>query len=368
MIHTKKMGDTRKHPVFAVIANVFTIIVACLLSQAAHAERPVLQHAPPDIYQVSPEEEGPSAIKAWGNRISAAFQWSDFKTLESWCADYTTHQTRFRDGKWAVDLMAGGFDAQFTGVTPRYNRWDADYKKLKKWEEMYPDSSCAPVVEAEYWETYAWHARGNGYKESVTPEGWALFTERLEKAKAVLEKSAALSKRNPAWFTQMLVVGKGLNWPHEKMVAMTYHANDLFPTYFQASLSAAAALTPRWGGSWDEVHAFVQNMVKRTHFVVGTAMYTRIYWHLILLERIEFRPFDKVVDWDMMASGFRTLRRAQPDSDWILNNFAAFACRANDQKTYRELRKQINDDKFNWAAWPSNYSIDVCDQRMHYGT
>jgi hypothetical protein len=363
-LHSPNKTAINGHRIKSFVAACLTLFFACLLPQAVHAERMRLHHTEPDIYQVYPDEEGEAAIKAWGERISAAFQWNDFKTLESWCTDFTTHQTRIRDGKWAIDLMAAGFNQQFTGMTSRYNLWENHYKKLQKWEASYPNSACAPVIEAQYWETYAWHARGSGYSDSVTKEGWALFKERLEKAFDVLDKSSALATRNPAWFTQMMNVAKELNWPRDKMLALTYRANDLFPTYFQASLSMALALTPEWGGSWDELHAFVHHMVKRTQAKLGTSMYTRIYWYIILRERLDFQPFKKIVDWNMMSSGFRVLRKEQPDSDWIINNYAAFACRANDKHTYHELRKQIHDDKFDLDAWPSNYSIDVCDRRM----
>ena len=64
-----------------------------------------------------------------------------------------------------------------------------------------------------------------------------------------------------------------------------------------------------------------------------------------------------------MKAGFGQLMKASPDSLWNLNNFASFACRAGDADTYRELRKKIGDRPYD-DAWPDNFNIEVCDERL----
>jgi Tfp pilus assembly protein PilF len=46
-----------------------------------------------------------------------------------------------------------------------------------------------------------------------------------------------------------------------------------------------------------------------------------------------------------------------------VNNYATFACRAGDADTYRRLRKQIGDRRYD-EAWPSNLNMEVCDERL----
>ena len=64
-----------------------------------------------------------------------------------------------------------------------------------------------------------------------------------------------------------------------------------------------------------------------------------------------------------MKTGFEQLIAATPNSTWNLNNFASFACRAGDADTYRKLRKQISERIYN-EAWPDNYSMEICDERL----
>ena len=49
--------------------------------------------------------------------------------------------------------------------------------------------------------------------------------------------------------------------------------------------------------------------------------------------------------------------------DLVERCLSAFACRAGDAHTYRKLRKQIGE-QFYEDAWPSNYTMEVCDERL----
>jgi len=64
-----------------------------------------------------------------------------------------------------------------------------------------------------------------------------------------------------------------------------------------------------------------------------------------------------------MKEGFEQMMKATPDSLWNLNSFAYFACRANDADTYRKLRKEIGGRVYG-DAWPSNYTMEICDERL----
>ena len=67
--------------------------------------------------------------------------------------------------------------------------------------------------------------------------------------------------------------------------------------------------------------------------------------------------------WSSMKAGFEQLMKRYPKSTWNLNAFAAFACRANDGATYGALRARIGQNVIAFA-WASNYSSDVCDERL----
>lgn len=94
----------------------------------------------------------------------------------------------------------------------------------------------------------AWNARGGGYANTVTKEGWRGFAEHLGVAKRELTKAWQLHPEFPESATEMIVV------------AMAGHAEEPARVWFDRALAAQLdwgdaydklrwAYRPRWGGS-----------------------------------------------------------------------------------------------------------------------
>jgi hypothetical protein len=64
-----------------------------------------------------------------------------------------------------------------------------------------------------------------------------------------------------------------------------------------------------------------------------------------------------------MKRGFEDIIRRSPHSAWNINNFAAFACMAGDKQTFQSLRFRIGKTIMP-DAWPSNYSLDLCEHKF----
>ena len=54
--------------------------------------------------------------------------------------------------------------------------------RLEKWRAQYPQSITVYTTLAATYVNYAWQARGNGYANTVTDEGWQLFRDRIHQA------------------------------------------------------------------------------------------------------------------------------------------------------------------------------------------
>jgi hypothetical protein len=94
------------------------------------------------------------------------------------------------------------------------------------------------------------------------------------------------------------------------------------------------------------------------------SLYARVYWHVTNDEPLEFELFrDSPATWPRMKAGFEGLMNRYPKSKWNLNAYAYLACHANDALTYGVLRARIGQDVIQ-AAWASNYSTEVCDERL----
>ena len=134
------------------------------------------------------------------------------------------------------------------------------YAKLEKWKQAYPDSIFTKPVEIDYWTWYAWDARGNGYANSVTEEGWEGFNERLNKANEIFQEciKGGVVYPNPTLYMEANSIALGQGWELEyayeticKPVIRHYpFAVNVFRIGHRRYL-------PKWGGeTWGELRYY----------------------------------------------------------------------------------------------------------------
>jgi hypothetical protein len=103
----------------------------------------------------------------------------------------------------------------------------------------------------------------------VTPEGWKLFQERLQKAEAVLLESKPYASSSPLWGLICIDVGTGLGWSKVRLLEI-FHENTQTEKYFYPIYTGmVASLAPKWGGDWRLVDTFIKDAVKNTQEVDG---------------------------------------------------------------------------------------------------
>ncbi|MGZ5027189.1 MAG: DUF4034 domain-containing protein [Methylobacter sp.] len=262
-----------------------------------------------------------------------------FDDLEKLIADWNNPDNRNADGKWKLLAFSDALVLRFNNGS-----WDADYEIIKHWRQKYPQSASAAIAEATYWNTYAWNARGNGFANSVSQEGWKLFEERNRKAESVLLESAPYASGNPEWYAVRLAVANVLNAPKRQLVKLSEEATQRHPYYYSIYSAVVHALTPSWGGDWRSINAFIKASAMKTKEHEGAALYTRLYMMASACGTCDqaFNLFrDTKVSWPEMKKGFDDLLNHYPNSLWNLNKYASFACQAGDKATFRALRRRI---------------------------
>src|SRR5262249_15626687 len=91
--------------------------------------------------------------------------------------------------------------------------WEELVGKLEKWNKAYPKSFTAHVVLGCVYKDFAWAARGGGYANTVSDEGWRLFKKRLETARAHLLEAEKLHCPDPTMYSTLISVATGLSLP-----------------------------------------------------------------------------------------------------------------------------------------------------------
>ena len=80
-------------------------------------------------------------------------------------------------------------------------------------------------------------------------------------------------------------------------------------------------------------------------------MYARIYWSASQTQYGRDLFTDSDVIWEKMKKGIDDVLKRYPDQ-WNINNFALFACLANDKEKARELFNLIKQPII-WKVWKS---------------
>jgi rhomboid protease GluP len=233
-----------------------------------------------------------------------------------------------------------------------------------EWREAYPHSPLPALIEAMVFEEWAWAARGGGYANSVSGTAWTLYSTRIEMAATSLREAAAAAAATPLWYQLSLKVGIDQSKTLSALRGIFDAGAARFPDYMPLYRQMLRALMPRWLGSDREVYQFINAEYASTAPRAGFEMYTRLYWMYASLSGDEVDIFTEgLADWDSMKSGFQELVSRYPRSDYMLNVFANFACRAGDKSEYAALRPQVAS-RFSATVWRGDYALADCDRRV----
>lgn len=315
---------------------------------------------PPGMFpdSIAPTD-GPGALAAVGWKAQGAYGSGQFAKLDSLIETLSGPDQMTDDG---MPRLQGVYDGLWNFFYANKD-WQAELDKLAEWRKQYPDSFGADLVEVILWRAWAWHTRGEGSAETVTPEGWKLFRARISSADDLLERSKSRASKSPLWYQLRLGIARDADWDHQRYRAVFTEATGKFPWYVPLYLWTANYLSPQWGGSYQAVDALAR-LTTATPAGADYSLYARVYWHLTCDECLEFGLFqDSPATWPRMKAGFEGLMKRYPKSKWNLNGYAYFACLADDASTYGMLRARIGREVIP-QAWGSNHSTEVCDEHL----
>lgn len=301
---------------------------------------------------------------AVGARIACAAQ----RAFER--RDFAALDAMFRGPNVIGDLPAGGstYAAAVSGLDDLIEYGGMQMNDLLRltadWRRVEPDSPLPGVIEAMIFEDWAWSARGGGYANSVSTQAWAVFAARTEMAVVSLRESASQGRSTPLWYSLSISIGLDQGLTSRQLRATFDQGNARFPGYLPLYRAMLRVLMPRWGGSYQKVDQFISAIYEKTWPSEGTRMYTQLYWMYGLMEGDDVDIFtDAQADWSFMKPGFKQLLARYPGSDYVLNGYADFACRAGDKAQYQALRPQLAT-RFSASAWTKKFTLEACDTKF----
>jgi hypothetical protein len=180
---------------------------------------------------------------------------------------------RFSGGQWKIhDLYQGLYDPA-PGKRATEEDWHDLMQLLQGWVQTHPKSTTARVALAWAWIAYAGEARGNGYADTVSENGWKLYQERTVQAEQVLKDAAALPVKCPESYVVKLNIAQNQSWGKERTLALFDEASAFEPGYFYYGRAVAMLLEPKWFGEPGDTAKFLQDASDRTGGKEGDAYY-----------------------------------------------------------------------------------------------
>ena len=197
----------------------------------------------------------------------------------------------------------------------------------------------------------AWDARGTGWADTVTDEGWRAFNARLGVARRALEHAWILNQQDTAIAHEMMTVALGEGGDRKNMELWFNRAMDLDTNDFEACSHKLYYLEPKWYGSDDEQISFGRECVRSQKWG-GRVPLILVDAHYGVCNRLD--PSDRDAYWkrpevwtDITAS-YERYFELNPAAINGYQKYAWYACEAEQWGKLNELLAKIKGAKINY--------------------
>lgn len=172
----------------------------------------------------------------------------NFAELDKMADAVRSSKARFPGGGWKLSRFYEAVNNRDAGGYEADADWQSHLALLQRWTAARPQSITARLALADAYLRYAWAARGEGYANTVTDQGWRLFQERTKQAAKVLADAATLPSKCPQLYelAQEVALASGADKSQQR--AIFEKAIEFEPLYFAYYQRYATALLPKWGG------------------------------------------------------------------------------------------------------------------------
>jgi hypothetical protein len=211
-----------------------------------------------------------------------------------------------------------------------------------------PTEDAGPhVFKGQRYTKYAWEARGAGYANAVTPEGWKLFGERLATARQELTKAWELDPLDARAPTEMITVCLGDGSGREEMEKWFKRAMDANPDNRQACHDKLYFLYPRWHGSHEEMVAFGRECMATQNWWGPLPTILVDAHNQVGKERGDSRAYlarpEVWADLKEVYGSFLDAFPESPRAPWYRNRLAKWACDARRWPDADKLLRAIQE-------------------------
>lgn len=267
-----------------------------------------------------------------------------FNELEEISVALNHTDARTSTGTWKITNY-------FHGIRDALGDKPDGYEKklniIRRWQAAFPSSMTARIAEAKALTDIAWDARGSGYANTVTEDGWKSFHALLDAAHKVLIEAATLPGTNPEYYLCLMQIALGQGMERNEFEKIFQDGVRQWPSYIPFYEMKAYYLMPRWHGRKGEMEKFFHEVYEK--HPEGKLIYTKIcqdqegYYGSSFFKETDFK-------WKLLKEAYEDTLKKYPDSNLNLNYYAYMACLAEDNKTAKKLLQKI-EGKYEDRVW-----------------
>ena len=281
------------------------------------------------------------------SKIASLLTQERFDDLDCIADQARKDKTRLPGGTWKLVAIYTALEAPAGHATEQ--DWKDHLAPLEHWVTAKPGSITARIALANSYVSYAWDARGNSDSETVTDNGWRLLSERLNKAKEILDEASVLPEKCPEWYLVMQNIAQGLGWDIQQDTSLFQQAIAFEPEYYSYYRVQAVLLLPKWYGEQGDAAAFASSIANTVGGRKGDILYFQIAAKLACACN---DPELKAMSWERIQKGFADTEETYGTSMTNLNSFALMAVNFDDYVVADSTFRRIGDnwDKHVWRT------------------
>jgi hypothetical protein len=290
--------------------------------------------------------------------IRQLLQQEKFSEIDRIAAEARTTKARFAGGYWKVHAIYLALEQPGTKTSASEAEWTQHLARLEKWKEQFPTSITARIALAESYHSYGWKARGTGYADQVTDEGWRLLAERVHKGQTILEEAEALPQKCPEWYVARIENARSEQWEQDRLQALFQKAVAFEPDYYYYYRMLADSLLPKWGGEEGDAARFAAAVADGIGGKKGDLIYFEIATTLVCACGKVHEQGINGLSWPRIKAGYSALQELYGTSISHINEMALIAFKAADFDYAVTAFTEIGDnwDKAVWGTLDSFYN------------
>jgi hypothetical protein len=335
------MQTLRRVPHSIALGVTALVLTACMPRAAGYEDRGATAasaNTPPPA--VDPQE-------AFKDEARTLLRDGRFERLDRMSQELVETRARFPGGDWKSFRFTEALGKPIEGDKASDAQWEAHLAVLERWHAARPDSMTAVLALTDAMFGYGWKARGAGYAETVTPEGWRLLEARTARVEPLLDDIGRRVPRTPDWYCAMIDAGRIQGWDRERVEGLFEQAVALEPKYLHVYSAMARYLLPRWSGDAGDWEALAERSAARLGGREGSVVYSHVAWQISKMYRgADFYKQNRVA-WDRVKQGFIDREALYGFSVRNLNAFCQLAGAASDRETTKTLLARIGEQ---WDA------------------